>query len=122
MDQQKHIEALETVVGHLWKRVEEAILIAETLRELLEQREVLSSAEIEGVLAKGRLAQQAGMLKAFERGLEAFEQDVWRRVLEGLKGPSSSSPAPSAKLRIDWYKNRRQRTFTQYVQGSMPML
>ncbi len=87
MEQQKEIEALRALIALLWKQVEEATVVAETLRELLQQHGVLSSGEIETKLAEGRQIQTVAMLKALEKGVEVSWQDALRRFLEGFDGP-----------------------------------
>jgi len=89
MDQKTEIEGLRTLVGLLWKRVDDLTVLAETLRELLQQKRVLSDAEIEAKLVEGRTIQAQSMLKVFQKALPAFEEHAWRQILEKVdpKGP-----------------------------------
>ena len=87
MDEHAEIEALKALVGLLWRQVEQATLTAETLRELLQQHGTLTSVEIEAKLAEGRAIQQASMIKTFRKGLDAYQQEMLRRILERYEGP-----------------------------------
>jgi hypothetical protein len=84
---QKEIAALKALVGVLWRRVDEATAVADTLRQLLLRHGVLPAEEIDAMLAEARKVQTDSMLKALAKGVETYREDTLRRLLEGFRGP-----------------------------------
>ena len=83
----EEIEALKTLCAFLWKRSQEAVVLIETLRTLLEQRGVFSADEFDALHAEIQLFQAGEALKVFGQAVENAHNEWLRQLLASLQGP-----------------------------------